>query len=47
MTPKPVPPKGPLCIVCGKPAAVSDRNSDGTYAHAACLYGSGWGGTRK
>lgn len=28
----------PLCFICGKPCAPSDRNVDGTYAHANCLH---------
>lgn len=27
----------PLCSICGKVCEMSDRNTDGTYAHSACL----------
>lgn len=26
------------CRVCGRPCASYERNSDGSYAHATCLY---------
>ncbi len=29
--------KQAACLVCGKPCQASDRNQDGTYAHAGCL----------
>ena len=27
----------PKCMVCGKPCAPFERNTDGTYAHVTCL----------
>jgi hypothetical protein len=27
----------PLCFICGKPCTLADKNTDGTYAHDACL----------